>query len=180
MTKLQWTDALSVGIEQIDCQHKQWIAHFNAAVDAMGGFAAAAALTGGATPLYSLDTGNPERPKVRTAAEDARRLIAGRLTNPRWIAAQLRHGYRGAQELAQGVDALFVLAAASDAVGSAEIDRLYAATVSDPDVFEPLSAANPAAARAILDRFEGARRRGLWQSRRNAMPPEALLPENAA
>jgi len=36
MTKLQWTDALSVGIEQIDCQHKQWIAHFNAAVDAMG------------------------------------------------------------------------------------------------------------------------------------------------
>ena len=36
MTKLQWTDALSVGIEQIDGQHKQWIAHFNAAVDAMG------------------------------------------------------------------------------------------------------------------------------------------------
>lgn len=36
MTKLQWTDALSVGVEQIDCQHRQWISHFNAAVDAMG------------------------------------------------------------------------------------------------------------------------------------------------
>lgn len=35
MNKLQWTDALSVGVEQIDNQHKQWIAHFNAAVDAI-------------------------------------------------------------------------------------------------------------------------------------------------
>jgi hemerythrin len=35
MTKLEWTDALSVGIDLVDLQHKQWIAHFNGAVDAI-------------------------------------------------------------------------------------------------------------------------------------------------
>ena len=85
------------------------------------------------------------------------------------IAAQLRHGWRGAQELAQGLDAVFVLAAATDAVSGADLDRLYGATVGDPAVFEQVEAANPAVARAILDRFEDLRRRGLWHSRRNSL-----------
>jgi cobaltochelatase CobN len=151
----------------------------DAAVDAMGGFAAAAALAGGTPALYSLDVSVPERPKARTAREDAARLIGGRLADPRWIAAQMRHGYRGAQELAQGLDAVFVLAAASDAVTDAAFDRLYAAWIADAEVFERLRSANPAATRAILERFDEARDRGLWHSRRNALPADALLREAA-
>ena len=149
----------------------------DAAVDAMGGFAAAAALGDRAPALYSLDVSAPARPKARTAREDAARLIRGRLADPRWIAAQLRHGFRGAQELAQGLDAVFVLAATSDAVTDAGFERLYAAWIADPEVFERLRGANPAAARAILDRFEEARARGLWRSRRNALPADALMAE---
>ena len=151
----------------------------DAAVDAMGGFAAAAALEGASPALYSLDVSVPERPKARLAREDAARLIRGRLADPRWIAAQLRHGYRGAQELAQGLDAVFVLAAASDAVTDAGFEALYAAWVADAEVFERLRAANPAAARAILERFDEARDRGLWHSRRNALPADALMREAA-
>jgi cobaltochelatase CobN len=151
----------------------------DAAVDAMGGFAAAASLTGAVPSLYSLDVSEPERPKARTAKEDAARLIRGRLADPRWIAAQLRHGYRGAQELAQGLDAVFVLAAGSDAVTDAGFETLYSAWIADPDVFDRLRAANPAATRAILDRFDEARDRGLWASRRNALPADALLAEPA-
>ncbi|HEV7439014.1 MAG TPA: cobaltochelatase subunit CobN [Methylobacterium sp.] len=151
----------------------------DAAVEAMGGFSAAAAL-GGATPaLYSLDVSNPEAPKARTAREDAARLIRGRLADPRWIAAQLRHGYRGAQELAQGLDAVFVLAATTDAVGDADFDRLYGAWIADAEVFEVLRAANPAATRAILERFDEARARGLWRSRRNARAVDELMREAA-
>jgi len=145
----------------------------------MGGFAAAATLTGAKPALYSLDVSQPERPKARTAREDAARLIRGRLADPRWIAAQLRHGYRGAQELAQGLDAVFVLAAGSDAVTDAGFETLYAAWIADPEVFDRLRAANPAATRAILDRFDEARDRGLWVSRRNALPADALLGEAA-
>ncbi|ACA16893.1 cobaltochelatase, CobN subunit [Methylobacterium sp. 4-46] len=141
----------------------------DAAADAMGGFAAAAALAGAAPALYSLDVSRPEAPRARTAAEDVARLVRGRLAHPRWIAAQLRHGWRGAQELAQGLDALFVLAATTEAVRDADLDRLYGAWIGDLATCEAIEAANPAAARAILDRFEDLRRRGLWRSRRNSL-----------
>ncbi len=151
----------------------------DAAVEAMGGFAAAAALSGASPTLYSLDVSKPETPRARTAREDVSRLIRGKLTHPRWIAAQLRHGYRGAQELAQGVDAVFVLAATTDAVSDADLDRLYGAFIADAETFDRLRAANPAAARAILERFDDARERGLWQTRRNAMAADELLREAA-
>ncbi|TXN85027.1 cobaltochelatase subunit CobN [Methylobacterium sp. WL8] len=151
----------------------------DAAADAMGGFAAAASLAGGTPTLYSLDASNPEAPKARTAREDAARLVRARLANQRWIAGQLRHGYRGAQELAQGLDAVFVLAAATDAVTDADFDRLYGAWIADLDTFDALRAANPAATRAILERFDEARARGLWTSRRNAMPADELMPQAA-
>ncbi|WP_375465791.1 cobaltochelatase subunit CobN [uncultured Methylobacterium sp.] len=151
----------------------------DAAVDAMGGFAAAASLGGGSPALYGLDVSNPDRPRARTAREDATRLIRARLSHPRWIAGQLRHGYRGAQELAQGLDAVFVLAATTDAVGDADFDRLYAAWIADADTFDRLRAVNPAATRAILERFDEARARGLWTSRRNAMPADELMPQAA-
>ena len=151
----------------------------DAAADAMGGLSAAAALTGAAPALYSLDVSDPERPKARTAREDVARLVRGRLADPAWIAGQLRHGYRGAQELAQGLDAVFVLAATTEAVAHADLDRLYGAWIADGSVFDALRAANPEALRAILDRFDEARARGLWITRRNAMPADALLPEAA-
>ncbi|GJE66004.1 hypothetical protein LNAOJCKE_3218 [Methylorubrum aminovorans] len=147
----------------------------DAAADAMGGFFAAASGEGRVPALYSLDVSNPEAPRTRTAAEDIARLIRGRLGHPRWIAAQLRHGYRGAQEFAQGIDAVFVLAAATDAVSSADLDRLYGAWIADPETFEALKAANPEATRAILERFDEMRARGLWQSRRNAAPADAMM-----
>ncbi|WP_027171956.1 cobaltochelatase subunit CobN [Methylobacterium sp. 10] len=151
----------------------------DAAADAMGGFSAAAALGGRVPALYSLDVADPEKPKARTAREDAARLIRAKLANPRWIAAQLRHGYRGAQELAQGIDAVFVLAAATNAISDADLDRLYGAMIADPDTFDALRAANPEAARAILERLDEARRRGLWTTRRNAMAADELMPEAA-
>ncbi|KQT20048.1 cobalamin biosynthesis protein CobN [Methylobacterium sp. Leaf399] len=152
----------------------------DAAVEAMGGFAAAAALKGAQPALYSLDVSKPEAPRARTAREDAARLIRGKLAHPAWIAAQLRHGYRGAQELAQGVDAVFVLAATTDAVAHADLDRLYGALIADDETFTQLRAANPAATRAILERFDEARNRGLWLSRRNAMAADELMPATAA
>lgn len=151
----------------------------DAAAEAMGGFAAAAALTGARPALYSLDVAAPEAPKARTAREEVTRLIRGKLAHPAWVAAQLRHGYRGAQELAQGIDAVFVLAATGVAVSVADFDRLYGAMIADSDTFEALRAANPEATRAILERFDEARRRGLWTTRRNAMAADELMPEAA-
>ena len=50
---------------------------------------------------------------VRTLAEEIARTLRGRAANPRWIRGMMRHGYRGAAELAAGVDTLFAFAAES-------------------------------------------------------------------
>ncbi|WP_201860900.1 cobaltochelatase subunit CobN [Microvirga soli] len=141
----------------------------DSAADAIGGFAAAAQTMGTNPALYSLDTSRPQAPKARTLAEDVDRLVRGRLTNPRWIAGQLRHGWRGAAEIAQGVDALFTFAATTDAVSSTSLDLVFTALLADESIWEQIAGANPAAAQAIRDRLADARRRGLWESRLNSV-----------
>jgi cobaltochelatase CobN len=133
-----------------------------------GGFAAAAE-TAGATPaLLHVDATRPEAVKVRPLADEIARVLRARATNPRWIAGQMRHGYRGAAEIAETVDNLFVFAATTDAVESRHFDLLFAAILEDDRVREFLRAANPEAARAIAARFDEAMRRGFWTTRRNS------------
>lgn len=139
--------------------------------DFIGGFAAAAAAMGVAPALLHLDTSRPEAPRARPVAEEIARLVRGRLVNPRWIDGQMRHGFRGAAELAQAVDALYAFAATSDTVASHQFDLVFDAYVADARVWDALRRTNPGAARAIAGRFDDAVRRGLWVSRRNSVAP---------
>jgi cobaltochelatase CobN len=95
------------------------------------------------------------------------RIVRSRAVNPRFIAGQMRHGQRGAAELAETVDRLVAFAATTDAVSSALFDLLHDAYVADPDVRAFLLRENPDAAAAIAERLDEARRRGFWHPRRN-------------
>ena len=99
-------------------------------------------------------------------------MVRARAMNPRFIAGQMRHGPRGAAELAETVDRLVGFAETTDAVAEALIEAVHAAYVEDPAVRAFLLDENPAAARAIAERFAAARRRGLWHPRRNAVDEE--------
>jgi cobaltochelatase CobN len=79
----------------------------------------------------------------------------------------MRHGARGAAELAETVDRLVDFAQTTNAVPSELFDLLHEAYLADARVRAFLLAENPAAAAAIADRLESARRRGLWHPRRN-------------
>ena len=79
----------------------------------------------------------------------------------------MRHGPRGAAELAETVDRLVAFAETTGAVPSALFDLVHDAYLADPRVRDFLMRENPAAARAIADRLEAARRHGLWHPRRN-------------
>ncbi|SDR62311.1 cobaltochelatase CobN subunit [Rhizobiales bacterium GAS113] len=133
-----------------------------------GGFAAAAASLGAEPALYHADTSRPELSVVRTLAEEIARVVRGRAANPRWIEGQMRHGFRGAAEIAETVDNLFAFAATTQAVSSRHFDLVYDATCGDERVRDFLQQANPQAARAIAARFAEAARRGFWVSRRNS------------
>jgi cobaltochelatase CobN len=150
----------------------------SSAADVIGGLAAAAHSLGATPALYSLDTSNPDAPKARTLPEDIARIVHGRLTHPRWIAGQLAHGWRGAAELAEAVDTLFVFAAGTDAVSDGLFDAVFDAWCADAQVWNALEAANAPAAAAIRSRLAEAERRGLWTSRRNSVG--AFLAREAA
>jgi cobaltochelatase CobN len=79
----------------------------------------------------------------------------------------MRHGPRGAAELAETVDRLIDFAQTTGAVSSALLDLVHDAYLVDSAVRDFLMAQNPAAAKAMAERFEQARRLGLWHPRRN-------------
>ena len=138
-----------------------------------GGFAAAAASLGAKPALYHLDSTTPGAPKVRTLAQEIARALRGRATNPRWLAGQMRHGHRGAAEIAQSLDNLYAFATLTDAVESAQFDLMFDATLGDERVRAFLEESNPLAARHMAGVFAEAERRCFWLSRRNS--PAAIL-----
>jgi cobaltochelatase CobN len=132
-----------------------------------GGFAAAAHGLGATPTLHHLDTSKPGAPKVRALAEEVARVVRGRAANPVWIAGMMRHGYRGAAEIARTVEALHGFAATLPQRFDTQFDLLFAATLADPEVDAFLETANPDARRALAARLAAVRAQDLWRSRRN-------------
>ncbi len=135
-----------------------------------GGLSAAVAhLSGRDVPVYHNDHSLPERPMIRTLAEEISRVVRGRASNPKWIAGAMRHGYRGAFEMAATVDYLFAFAATTHQVAEHHFTALFEAYIEDDQVREFLEDANDAAYADMLARFEEAISRGLWTPRKNSL-----------
>jgi cobaltochelatase CobN len=139
----------------------------SADVSHVGGFAAAAAALGRTPDLVMLDATDPRRPRARPLGQALARIVRARAINPRFIAGQMRHGPRGAAELAETVDRLVAFMETTDAAPGTLLDLVHDAYVADPTVRAFLLTENPAAARAIAERLDAARRRGLWHPHRN-------------
>ncbi len=125
-------------------------------------------LSGREPAVYHNDHSVPDRPRIRTLREELGRVVRGRAANPRWIAGVMRHGYKGAAEIAATVDYLFAFAATARAVDDAHFDLLYDAYLGDEMVRGFIEAANPAALHEIRQRFAEAIERGLWRPKRNS------------
>jgi cobaltochelatase CobN len=135
-----------------------------------GGLALAVRHTSGRQPeILHTDTSRPERPRVARLKEEIGRIVRGRATNPKWLAGVMRHGYKGAFEIAATVDYLFAFAATSGVVGDHHFDALYDAYLGDDEVRDFVARHNPAALREIAARFAEAMRRGLWRPQRNSV-----------
>jgi cobaltochelatase CobN len=153
-----------------------------------GGITAAVRKASGRQPaVYHNDHSRPENPTVRTLTEEIARVVRARVVNPKWIAGVMRHGYKGAFEMAATVDYLFGFAASARCVANHHFDAVFDAYLGDPEVVGFLEEANPHALRDIATRLAEAQARGLWTPRRNSTPGilEALIEglnekENAA
>ncbi|MBB4440488.1 MULTISPECIES: cobaltochelatase subunit CobN [Rhizobium] len=134
-----------------------------------GGMTAAAEqLTGARPSIYHNDHSRPEKPVIRSLEEEIGRVVRGRVVNPKWIAGVMRHGYKGAAEIAATVDYLFAFSATTGAVGEHHFEAVYRAFVVDPSVAGFMVEKNPAAFDEMRERLLEAIDRSLWTPRSNS------------
>ncbi|MBB4568976.1 cobaltochelatase subunit CobN [Rhizobium leucaenae] len=134
-----------------------------------GGMAAAAEQLAGARPsIYHNDHSRPEKPVIRSLEEEIGRVVRGRVVNPKWIDGVMRHGYKGAFEIAATVDYLFAFAATTGAVRNHHFEAVYQAFVVDPTVRDFMAEKNPAALQEMKERLLEAIDRRLWTPRSNS------------
>ncbi len=125
-------------------------------------------LSGRAPAVYHNDHSRPQSPRIHRLEEEVARIVRGRVVNPKWIAGVMRHGYKGAFEMAATVDYMFAFAATTGAVADHHFDLVYQAYLADPQVRDFLLSANRDAAREMAGRLLEAMERGLWRPRLNA------------
>jgi cobaltochelatase CobN len=129
-----------------------------------GGLTAGVRSLQGKNPeTYFGDNSNTSQPKVRHLKEEITRVYRSRVVNPKWIAGVMRHGYKGAFEMAATVDFLFAYDATAQCVEDHIYQGVVQAYLEDPVVCEFIQAKNPWALRDIAERLLEAHQRGLWQ-----------------
>ncbi len=128
-----------------------------------GGLTAAVRSISGQQPAtYFGDNALTENPQVRSLAEEIAKVYRSRVVNPKWVAGVMRHGYKGAFEMAATVDFLFAYDATAHCVADHMYEGVAAAYLFDPQVQDFIKQHNPWAARDMAERLLEAHERGLW------------------
>jgi cobaltochelatase CobN len=125
-------------------------------------------LTGRKAQVWHNDHSRPENPQVRSLEEEIARVVRARVVNPKWIKGVMRHGYKGAFEMAATVDYLFAFAATANCVADHHFDLVFEAYLGDDAVRDFIERHNPAALKEIVERLLEAQERDLWKPKSNA------------
>ncbi|MCT7951822.1 cobaltochelatase subunit CobN [Ancylothrix sp. C2] len=135
-----------------------------------GGLTAAVRVMRGENPeTYFGDNSLAENPKVRRLKDEIARVYRSRVVNPKWIAGAMRHGYKGAFEMAATVDFLFAYDATARCVSDFMYEGVAKAYLFDGPVREFIEQKNPWALRDMAERLLEANQRGLWESANSQM-----------
>jgi cobaltochelatase CobN len=128
-----------------------------------GGLTAAVRSVAKTSPeIYFGDNSRTAQPKVRKLSEEIARVYRSRVVNPKWIAGAMRHGYKGAFEMAATLDYLFAYDATTHCVEDFMYEGVAEAYVFDPAVQNFIQKSNPWALRDMAERLLEANQRGLW------------------
>ncbi|MEH2184530.1 cobaltochelatase subunit CobN [Nostoc sp.] len=129
-----------------------------------GGLTAAVRSLQGKNPqTYFGDNSIPAQPRVRQLKAEIARVYRSRVINPKWIAGVMRHGYKGAFEMAATVDYLFAYDATAKCVEDYMYQGIVEAYLLDPVVVEFIQQKNPYALRDIAEKLLEAHKRNLWE-----------------
>ncbi|MBN4005167.1 cobaltochelatase subunit CobN [Nostoc sp. LPT] len=129
-----------------------------------GGLTTAVRSLQGKNPqTYFGDNSIPAQPRIRQLKTEIARVYRSRVVNPKWIAGVMRHGYKGAFEMAATVDYLFAYDATAKCVEDYMYQGIVEAYLLDPVVVEFIQQKNPYALRDIAEKLLEAHKRNLWE-----------------
>ena len=129
-----------------------------------GGLTAAVRSLQGKNPqTYFGDNSIPANPRIRHLKEEIAKVYRSRVINPKWIAGVMRHGYKGAFEMAATVDYLFAYDATAKCVEDYMYQGVAEAYLFDASVQEFIQQKNPWAMRDMAERLLEAHQRGMWE-----------------
>ncbi len=135
-----------------------------------GGLIASVEAQKGVKPLaYHNDHSRPERPIIKTLEEEISFVMRSRVTNPKWIAGVMRHGYKGAFEIVASVDYMFAFAATTGAVKTHHFDLAFEAFIMDENVRDFIKENNKHAYEELKAKCNEAIERGFWQPKSNSI-----------
>ena len=82
---------------------------------------------------YYGDTREVSSVEVRTLSEEIRRVVRGKLLNPKWIEGQKRHGYKGASDISKRIGRVYGWDATTDEVDDWIFDEITNTFVLDDE-----------------------------------------------
>lgn len=136
-----------------------------------GGLANAIKNATGIMPsLYFGDHSCQQNPKIRKLSDEISLVYRARVVNPKWIRGMMRHGYKGAFELAATIDFLFAYDATTKCVSDFMYEGVANAYIFDDQVAEFITQSNPWAGKEMAERLLEAHQRQLWQN-----PPVGII-----
>ena len=131
-----------------------------------GGMINAVKTLGGKEPVsYVGDSANRGAPKIRTVAEEMRRVVRAESLNPKYIDGLMQHGYKGATDMANRLSISYQWDATSNVMEDWMYEDYAKKYAFDPKVQKWMKDVNPWALQNIAETLLEAEQRGLWNAK---------------
>jgi len=135
-----------------------------------GMIAAVRSIKGSAPRAYCGDTTDRSKVMLRSVQEETKRIFRGEAINPKFIEGMMKHGYKGAADLANYVAHSYQWDATSSVMEDWMYEKYAEKYAFDPKVQKWMKEMNPYALQRIAEVLLEAEQRGLW-----AAKPETKL-----
>lgn len=130
-----------------------------------GMIATVRSLRGTAPRSYCGDSSDRHKVLMRSLQEEVKRLFRGEAINPKFIQGMKKHGYKGAQDLANYVAHSYQWDATSGVLEDWMYEKFAEKYAFDPAMQAWMQEVNPWALQRLTEVLLEAEQRGLWQAR---------------
>ena len=130
-----------------------------------GMIAAVRSIKGSAPRSYCGDSTDRTRVTMHSVQEEAKRIFRSEAINPKYIAGMMKHGYKGAADMANMIAHSFQWDATSAVMEDWMYEKYAEKYTFDPKVQEWLRQVNPWALQRMTEILLEAEQRGLWQAK---------------